>query len=154
MVLTSLLAGAMMAVFSPQQHPSVYRQVVKQPNINNGYEDYLRGVDLIADRTVDDLLYWTPDLYEGIVEEKKSVLAGPSDPENRWSAEREARLIYFRELDSSNRLAINRLLVEKFGNALNYLRSGNQKRVWDPRDTLNAETVFPELGRFRRLAQL
>src|SRR5438552_1747320 len=113
---------------------SIYSQVVQHPDPNNGYEDYLRGADLARDWKLSMCLDWSPGRDRDILERKKLTWAQHDDPDVEWTALDEARLQWSKRLDDLGYLGVQRLAVGQWGRAIDLVRAGNQKQVWDPRD--------------------
>lgn len=147
----SLIATASISLFSVPQTKSIYDQVVQHPDLNNGYCDYVRGADLVSDPSVTVYGAWSPKQYDQALEDKSAMLA--TDPRS-WTAESEKELQLKRHLHELDYLGVQREFVKNYGRALDLVRLGNTKQVYDPRDKVDVNTTFPELGKFRSLARL
>jgi hypothetical protein len=140
-----LSAAALSQVIVPQQDQdagSLYWQVVTQPDPNNGYEDYLRAADLVNDAVFVVYRTWNPELSFSDVAD---ILL--TDGERQ-------RMELYKRLDGKSLLEVRQEMVARYGTALQWVRQGNQKIVYDPRKSVESDTLFPELAAFRNLTYL
>ncbi len=114
---------------------SLLSRIVTHPDAANGYEDYLRAAELLDSRSFDEYLTWQGYVFSG-----------------RSSTEVPPRPSEVQENDPD--LTIRERMVERFGQALQVLASGNKKVIYDPREQYRPETTFPEFYRFKSLARL
>ncbi|MCO5297890.1 MAG: hypothetical protein M9921_13660 [Fimbriimonadaceae bacterium] len=134
------------------QGESLLHQVVPRPTGKNGYEEYVKAAEILDVGDAGFYLSWQPGTSKRLEQEAKaSVEDGipvPADPEA-------ARLLPLaRRLEAMSTLEIRTEIVRKFGVALDWVKQGNQKPVFNPRPTISATTLFPELAKFRMLAKL
>jgi hypothetical protein len=148
------LAASLLLIQPPAQgSQTLYQRVITRPDFNNGYEDYIRAADMIGHNPrLDAYLYWTPKSYSQELARKQAGYDIKS--ESGWSERDEMRLNILRELKDMDYLSVQRLTTDVFRPALERIRVGNQKRVWDPREKIETTTVFPELSAFKTLAKL
>lgn len=142
------------AAQAPPPQKSLLQQVVPNPTGANGYEDYLRAADMIDGAQLGIYLGWTPDTYEELL---KALNPDPSLSEKeRYGGEKptKERLAFAKRLDGMSRLEVHREAVARYGKALDLVAVGNRKRIWDPRTSLDAMTLFPEYAKFKALARL
>ncbi|HVT14214.1 MAG TPA: hypothetical protein VHE55_18270 [Fimbriimonadaceae bacterium] len=129
-----LIALAIAAGAPAQQPKSLYDQVVMRPDPSNGFDDYIRAADAINDGYARVYMTWRPGDYDRLLK-----LAG-----NSTDAATTERLRLAKELDEGGYLGVQAAMAKRYGRALDLLRQGNQKRVWDPR-SLGYRTPLPEV---------
>lgn len=140
LMLTTIIA--LLACQGPVIDDSLLAKIVPVPTGKNGYEDYLRACDLAGPDT------WP--MYEQLMAYRSSRLRSPSDPDLEFSP---LRVPPGTTLDSSE-LRIRIAANDRVGGAFDVISIGNNKQVYDPRTSLNYQTSFPELGRFKMLAKI
>ncbi|HWA82553.1 MAG TPA: hypothetical protein VG820_03905 [Fimbriimonadaceae bacterium] len=137
------------------QHRTNYQRIVAHPNPANGYEDYVRASDIVHNDDLSLLLNWTPQQYDQMVQRKKETLAAPDTaPIKPWDDNDERLLAFAKRLHALDYLEVQKMAAHDFGGAIDLVRTGNLKQVWDPRDRLDAESIFPELADFKSVAKL
>jgi hypothetical protein len=142
-----------LSLLPTQQVQTLYQQVITKPDINNGYEDYLRAADIVTPSSrLDVYLFWTPKLYSQTLEEKRYRLDPESNP--RWTEQDEVRFQMVSKLKELDHLSIQRLILKQYGDAFDQVRLGNQKRTWDPREGVDANTSFPEYAGFKNVLRM
>jgi hypothetical protein len=135
--LTVLLAGA--ALFA--QKPTIYQQVVRTPDIRNGYEDYLRAADAVHTPAIDALLRWSPQ--------------GEPEESSRGATQEEIeRVRISNQILNWRLLRVRREIAEQGARALQLMKVGNAKPVYDPREKRTPETAYPELSEFKVLMRV
>lgn len=111
---------------------SLYSKVILHPTGSNGYEEFVKAADLVY---VDDY-----GAFKNWLDEERS----PS---------RSATLIRPPGVEANDcDLVVRRKFIDRFQGCLPLIQRGNQMAAFDPRDKINAETTFPELAEFRRIA--
>jgi hypothetical protein len=136
-----------------QGPPTLYQRVVTRPDINNGYEDYIRAADMVDHNPrLDAYLLWTPKSFSQELARKQAGFDSKSG--SGWTERDEMRLNILRELKDTDYLAVQRLTADIFQPAMERILVGNRKRVWDPREKIDTMTVFPELAAFKAAAKL
>jgi|GEM_PF-1013447 len=134
---------------------SLLQQVVPNPTGANGYEDYLKAADIVNDGMCSFYVNWTPNQY-------KDMVARMTPPPNMSELEKldfesgkpsPQVLALVKHLDGMTVLQVRREAVQRYGKALAFLRSGNQKKVYDPREKMGVDTLFPEYASFKNLAK-
>jgi hypothetical protein len=154
--------GPIAAEQMPQK--SLYGQVITHPDPNNGYDDYVRAADVVNGVDADLYFYWAPKQYDEMLAAKQAALERektlPKDAgagalaEYGWDDHQERRLQIAKALHEKDFLNAQRLIVRNCGAALDLVRTGNLKRAWDPREKLDAATLYPELAHFKDLVRL
>lgn len=134
----SLLGG-------PQQQKSLFQKVVANPTGKNGYEEYVRAAEIVNVPLAGIFGSWNPEMPE--------LTLDPHTLPEDLESERQ-RIKIFNEIRGWKLMKVRREFTRQFGNALELIRTGNQKPVFDPRESLTPETLFPELAPFKRLAHL
>lgn len=140
MMLTPLIA--LVALQGGVIDNTLLGKIVPVPTGKNGYEDYLRACD-IAGHGV-----WSK--YEEMIMYRLSKLRGNNDTED------ESTLLPLppgTTLDSSD-LGIRIAANDRIGGAIDIITTGNNKRVFDPRQNLSFETVFPEMAEFKMMSKV
>jgi hypothetical protein len=135
----------------PDRPRTILERVVLRPDPNNGYEDYLRAVDLV-DRPLQLLLTWTPSSHDHL--RRQSERAMPGDPDGALTQELMSALAFYEARQDKTLLEIRREAVARYGRLLDLVRLGNRKRVYDPRQGYDQETLFPEYSATRYLSRL
>lgn len=153
MLLLPLFVSLLFAPQNSQQNQSIFQRVVARPDPKNGYEDYVRACDLVKGSMLDEYLSWTPDRYNELANTKQLAARG-GDPRIRWQSTDEARLATEESLRGQDYLGVQRAMVKKFGGVLELIRKGDTKQVWDPRDKVTVDTIFPEQSFFRSIPKL
>lgn len=146
-----LLIATFAALCAPAQQQSIFSKVVKKPDITNGYEDYLRAADALDPKAVSMVANWIPTRYKDMLAQKESA---PRGGEDAWTQDDERTLAIAREYDGLDLLTARKKLTDKYGQAIEFIKVGNSKRVWDPREKVETTTLFPELTVFRSVTQL
>jgi len=118
-------------VQAPKEQKSLFEQVVATPTGANGYEEYLRAADALND----------PD-FVAITDAINQVgnPATEQKPLPDWA-------------QGKTRLELERMRVGKYEPVLRWIHDGNQKNVYDPRTSIDPNTVFPELVAFKKIAK-
>jgi hypothetical protein len=138
-----------------QGRETIYRQVVEKPDINNGYEDYLRAADMVTHHArLGVFMSWTPKQYQELLADKQTRADAKKEDDWAWSDVDELRLSIAREVKDADHLSVQRLITKEFTAPLDRIRIGNQKRVWNPREKVDLVTLFPELAQFKSLAKM
>jgi hypothetical protein len=107
----------------------------------NGYEEFVQAAELIQGPAFALYVNTTPEFP--VPGNNPNTL--PTPPELVALSER---------LGKMNLLEIRREAVKRYGTALDLVRRGNRKEVFDPRTEIGPSTLFPELPEFRRLTRL
>ncbi len=136
------------------QEPSIYRRVITRPDPNNGYDDYVRAADLVKGVGVDECLNWRPERLDELKSAKLAASVKRGDPRTEWTQYDEERLAAEERLRGLDYLGVQRAIAKDYGNALELIRSGNLKKVWEPREKTDVDTTFPEQREFRKIAKL
>jgi hypothetical protein len=123
------------------QGSSLAQGIVQNPDIRNGYEDYLRAVEMIDTPIIKGLLGW----YRGM----EPVVPEPEATPAQLQATKVTN-----EVRTWTMVRVNRELASRAAPALSVLRIGNSKQVYDPRQALTPETLYPELAPFKTLAKV
>lgn len=149
--MVALLAALFLAAPGIQGE-SLLQQVVPHPTGRNGYEEYVKAAEILDRGDAGFYLSWQPGTSKRLEQEAKpSVEDGIPVPAD---AEAARLLPLAKRLESMSTLEIRTEIVRKFGTALEWVKQGNQKPVFDPRPSITATTLFPELAKFRMLAKL
>jgi len=104
----------------------------------NGFEDYVRAADIASNPEASSFVsyeIYLADLARG--EKRDQVVQPPKGIGDSWSL-----------------LDVQREHVRRTAMALDLVDRGNAKNVFDPRQDLNAATIYPELAELRALAKL
>ncbi|HVT14215.1 MAG TPA: hypothetical protein VHE55_18275 [Fimbriimonadaceae bacterium] len=152
MTISFLVSGV--AALLLGQHQTNYQRIVVHPNPANGYEEYVRATDVVHNYKLSLLLSWTPGQYDDLRHAKEAVFEKPARGPGKWSDDDDQRLAYAKQLHDLDYLEIQKIASHDFGGALDLIRTGNLKQVWDPREKMDAETIFPELADFKTVAKL
>jgi hypothetical protein len=136
-----LAAVALAMSVAGQQPSSLYQQIVKAPDVSNGYEDYIRAADLTRGTKFTALLGWLPGQPERPIDAEST----PQEVEYTQ---------YANKIRTWSQLEVFRETSVRFGKALDIVRVGNGKNVRDPRVVLENITPFPERSHFKTLAKL
>ncbi|MFI5384669.1 MAG: hypothetical protein ACHQ50_00975 [Fimbriimonadales bacterium] len=153
-MIAPFLAATVFALCPIQEQKSIYNQVVKQPNPNNGYEDYIRAADLLHGDNFSVYVNWSPNDYEDRLARKREASNQKGDVTGFWSNADEAQLQLSLKIRDLGFLGVQRRIVAEYGRALDLVRAGNQKAVWDPREKQDGAALFPEYAGFRSVAKL
>ncbi|HWA82554.1 MAG TPA: hypothetical protein VG820_03910 [Fimbriimonadaceae bacterium] len=124
------------------QAKSLYDQVISNPDPNNGFEDYIRAADLVNDGFARSYYAWQPGTYDRLAANESGMSA----------LDRE-RLRLAKELDQVGYLGVQTAMETRYASALDFVRTGNQKRVWDPRKATFSMSL-PETTVLRNLIEL
>jgi len=158
MLLLSLISAAALAASQSQGYQSNYSRVIQHPNPNNGYEDYIRATDVAHGDDLGQLLGFTPQAYDQMLADKQSILAGQGGDskgsKSEWTKEDEANLAIAKELHELGYLGVQRRLSDEYGRAMDFVRQGNLKAAWDPREKKDAASMFPEMAGFKSVARI
>jgi hypothetical protein len=156
-----LLSGQAAPATAPDRPKSLYEQVVVRSDPANGYEDYLRAADLLRDDVFSLYERWQPT---SLADYEKQVAyfreLAKDDEENLGIVERfderehAAHLAFYRRQDGRTLLEVRQEMASRYGKALDLVRRGNEKRVYDPRPTLDLFAITPEFAGFRSLSRL
>src|ERR1044072_3412317 len=149
-----LLIATIAALSAPAQQESVYSKVVKKPDIRNGYEDYLRAADALDHQAVSIGWNGSGDRYKEMLARKAAASKATRDEYDTWTDEDERSLAGAKEFDGLDVLTARKKLAGRYGAAIDLVKVGNTKRVWDPREKIDTLTLFPELSAFRSVARL
>lgn len=110
----------------------LFPQVFQQPTGRNGFEDYIRAADVVHDGQ-----------FGAAWEVVRAISNGQRRPERMpaWLSAAETPL------------EMRRLILQRYGRALDLMTVGHTKPAFDPR-TINSETLFTELAPMRNLGRL
>jgi hypothetical protein len=141
-----------------ERRQTLYEQIVKKPDINNGYEDYIRAADMLKDGLFSHYARWSPKSLQQF-EDSVRARTEASDLEREFfgevdPAQERAAYELLKRLDKMTLLQVRQEMVERYGKALAQVAVGNRKNVYDPRGAIDPMTLFPELPNFRDLARL
>jgi hypothetical protein len=142
MVLSTLLIAAFSLV-RQQNDGSILSKLVPTPTGRNGYEEYLRAVDIVGTGG------WS--VYENWINYKQKSAGRKSPAFDDDENLPELPPGVSREMPE---LLIRKVADERLGVAYDIVREGNEKKVYDPRLEYRYDTLVPELSRFRSLAKL
>ena len=123
------------------QGKTLLQQVVPNPTGQNGYEEYLRAAQIVYEPDIGVYLMWQP-----------GVGASRELPADHPEAAKRHELL--KRLEKMTLLEVRREALNRYGEALVWVRQGNAKPVFDPRQDINSASLFPELAHFRSLAKL
>ena len=166
MIYLPLLLGLVFGPVPTQHYQNNCRRIITQPDPNNGYEDYVRATDLLHGSDLNLCLTYSDQQFQEMASEKEWTIAHANDPESqdpktgekvghrKWTDEDEANLTIAKQLHELGFLGVERYQADKFGQALALMRAGNEKRVWDPRENVGPDTVYPEMAGFKTLAKV
>ena len=114
---------------------SVYAEIVKNPTGENGYEDYLRAADALNDPGF-------AEMTRVIDQVRLTANRPPStgDPIPDWASGKSV-------------LDLERIRASKYEVLLNWIKDGNSKRVYDPRESHTPATIYRELAYFKRIVR-
>jgi len=153
MLLLSLLPGIVLGLLQVQPQTN-FDRVIRRPDPSNGYDDYVRATDFVNTPELDACLSWSPEQLDEMLAAKRAALTHPADPKLGWGPADEAKLGVARRLHDLDFLGVQRDIEDRMGGAMNLIRAGNLKNVWDPREKTDVQSTYPELSGFRRLAKL
>ncbi len=147
MLLTLLFAQVVASTsgqtFSHDQ-PSLLRQVVPRSTGRNGYEEYLMAADALRTREMAQV-----ELFESYL---LTVRAGEA-----WTDEDDKPLPVPRApqgiIKESTHLDLMRVKARLARPAIELMRRGNRKPVFDPRERLDPTSLFPEFSSFKDLTK-
>jgi hypothetical protein len=139
-MLTSLVA--LLFIQGGQANDSLLAKIVPQPTGKNGYEDYLHAGDLAGG-------YLWP-MYEQMMGYRLTKIDSKIDPDDEQTLPPVAPGTSLESTDLAIRIAAN----DHVGGAFDVVELGNTKQVYDPRQALSSETLFPEMARFKMLAKI
>lgn len=145
-MLLPLITFTFFALSSLQQPKSLYEQVIANPNPNNGFDDYIRAADVLNDGHADLFYRWTPGAYDRVKQIVDDSKQPPSDAVLQ-------HLQMEKQLDDIGYLGVQQAMQNRYARALDLLRQGNQKRVWDPRKPSYVD-VRPEGSALRAIVEL
>lgn len=129
------IAAAIVSLLA-QGSPKLTDRVFSTLTGENGYEEYVKAADIVDTPQFHLYLDPSPDVLDQAVRD---------DPKVSGLAQK---------LKSMSLLAVRQEAVQRFGPALELVRKGNLKNVYDPRSDITPETIFPELRNFKYLARL
>ena len=121
----------------PLQGPDLVRTVFARATGQNGYEEYVVAASRVNDPAFLVIADYNPD-------------RPPIPAEIEDSSKRDL----VQSLSGMDLLATRKELVRRYGRVLDLVKTGNTKPVFDPRGTITAATLYPELAPFKRLARL
>lgn len=145
-MLLPLITFAYFALSPLQQPKSLYEQVIANPDPNNGFDDYIRAADVLNDGYADVYFRWRPGAYDRL----KQIANDSKQPLTEAAFE---HLKIQKQLDDIGYLGVQRAMQTRYARALDFLRQGNQKRVWDPRKP-SYDLAQPEGSAMRALVEL
>lgn len=125
---------------SPQTGGSLLARIVPNPTGRNGYEDYLRAGDMVDPDQWNSYEFWIAQLRRRIANPEMEVASNEVLPEG--------------VNPEMSELAVRKIANTRFGGLPDVVASGNAKQVWDPRQSVQFGTTYPELGRFKTLAKI
>ena len=139
-----LFAAILTAYLLKQVQPDapLLKQIVPIPTGKNGYEDFLRAGDVIGEEG------W--GTYETWISYKTRHLRPNPNIDADAEAEVKPKLPYGVNEDMTE-LAIRRVGNSQFGDAIEFVKIGNEKPVFEPRSLVKFETTYHEYGRFKAL---
>lgn len=120
-----------------QQWKSAFGQVILHPTGANGYEEYVKAADLVANPAVAQF-----GAYESFLQQ---VEAGqkPDDVPNLPAGITPEMTL----------LEVQREHVRRCAASIDVIDRGNGKQVFDPRGQMDVNTLFPEFAEMRALAR-
>lgn len=118
------------------------KQIGITPTGKNGYEEYIRAAEIASDPLFGMYDRWTPAMRD---QPDAYVPEEPLPPD---------QLQLYKHLASMRLLEVRQEQLRRYAGVLDLVRQGSLKPVFDPRQDLNPESLYPELTYFRRLARL
>ncbi|HRF61069.1 MAG TPA: hypothetical protein PLH94_14285 [Fimbriimonadaceae bacterium] len=128
----ALCLAALPSVHQDKAPKSIYEAGLARPTGRNGYEEYLRAGKIVASESYKAYARWMVELQGG--ETPKSVPAG---------MKADASILDARDA-----------LRSRFGKALDLVRAGNAKPIFDPSTEADFTTLFDHLADFKSIARL
>ncbi len=130
-----------------------FKSVIPTPTGNNGYEDYVEAAAMLKSPEHQAFELWksywqrsergTREVRDSLdAEEKGASEVVPEPP-------RPAGLTL-----QATPFEVRQAYVKRFGTVFEGVKRGNAKPVFQPRESIDFETLFPELGSFRLLSRL
>src|SRR4051794_13926284 len=109
-------------MFATQGAPAkgLFDTYVKAPTGTNGFEFYLRALDIINDRSYTTYSTWTEESYAATLQEKEDIPKLP-DYERPDPKEFEAKLKLAEHLGKLSYLSVEREMVQRYGDAILYV---------------------------------
>jgi len=128
----------------PVPRQLISQQVCPRPAGRNGYEEYLLAADIIESPEAVKFLNWE-DYWNRNQTGIYAVTAGDVPPKE---PERPHGLSLNDDL-----LTIRREKERRFRRILDLVKAGNAKPVWNPRSSMDLDSLLPELGPFRAISR-
>lgn len=151
--------NAPLAPSGTQTNPqSLLQQIVPQPTGRNGYEEYLMACDVVRAANLGQLVDATPETLNITIQQFEATLPKGATKEEVEKFEDEkpslAQYEFARKYRNYTVIQLRKEALSRAGRALDLVRRGNQKPVFDPRVTVEASTLFPEYSPMRAVGRL
>lgn len=129
------LALAALALVGAQADKTMLQQIVPYPTGKNGYEELIMAADVLRAKG-----FWTYHYYA-------------TSPQAGSGAKAAIELQAHRDLEGKTLLQRYRTISSRFAEVRPLLDSAARKDIFDPRMTVDFNTMFPELSHLRDLAK-
>jgi hypothetical protein len=136
----SLFAAFLLLAAGRQTPSEQLDRILPPPTGRNGYEEYILAAKEVTSPAFDQ--------YEsGYPVPPVQTFPGASPPDP-------AILELNRHLKGMTYLDIKREEIDRYSRALQLVRAGSLKPVFDPRTTMTPDTIYPEFFYFKRISRL